>query len=325
MPDAKPKSDVQMLKRHKIKGKSFYKVKLQIADIIIQMQSEFEGELFTKENSWRFDNFMHRGNKKPHIILEVKVVNRLPNLNGAKRSFTTVHPDSKEVNWSLYRRNSRYILRTFLAQKKQYIVLNLKFDKGVVYVLRDKSKDAKWKLLEIIYDALQIILINYLTQRDGIFVHAIGVKDIDGTGRVFIGKSGSGKSTLARLWHSHSRAVILNDDRIIIRKTKGKFFIYGSPWHGDFSDYLISKIDSAKPPRLLFIHHGRNNILKPISKRRAFNLLYPNLFPTFWDKKGLDKTIFFCLDMIENLPCYSLGFRDDKGIIGFVRRMANRR
>jgi len=321
MPDAKPKSDVQMVKGYKIKGKSLYRVKLQIADIIIQMQSEFKGELFTKKNSWRFENFMHRGNKKPHIILNVKVVDRLPKLNSAKRFFTTVHPDSKEVNWSLYRRNSRYILRTFLAQKKQYIVLNPEFDKGVVYVLRDKSKDTEWKLTEIIYDALQIILINYLTKRDGIFVHAVGVKDIDGTGRVFIGKSGSGKSTLARLWHSHSRAVILNDDRIIIRKIKGKFFIYGSPWHGDFSDYLISKIDSAKPPCLLFIHHSRKNILKPISKRQAFELLYPNLFPTFWDKKGLRKTIFFCLDMIENLPCYSLGFRNDKDIIGFLRRI----
>lgn len=322
MPDSKPKSDdVQMLKGYEIKGKSLYRVKLQIADIIIQIESRFKGELFTNEDSWRYENFINRGNKKPHIILDVKVVGKLPKLNGARRFFITSYPDPNQVDWSLYRRDSRYILRTFLADKKQDIVLNSKFDKGVVYVPQDKGKDTEWKLTDIIYNALQIILINYLTKTDGILVHAIGLKDIDGTSRVFIGKSGSGKSTLARLWHSHSRAVILNDDRIIIRKTKGKFFIYGSPWYGEFNDYLISKIDSARPPALLFIHHNKNNILKPISKRQAFNLLYPNLFPNFWDKRGLNKTIFFCLDMIENLPCYSLGFRNDKDIIGFVRKI----
>jgi hypothetical protein len=311
----------ELIKSCNIKGKHLYRVKLQIADIVIQIESRFKGELFTEEDSWRYENFIHRGNKEPHIVLKVKVVDRLPELNGAKKLFTTIHPESKDVNWGLYRKDSRYILKTFVEEKKQYIVLNSRSDRGVVYVQRHKNKDAEWKLLEIIYDALQIILINYLTQKDGIIVHAVGVKDVDGTGRIFIGESDSGKSTLARLWNNYSRAVVLNDDRIIIRKIKESFFIYGSPWHGDFSDYLISKIDSAEPVNLLFIRHSKNNILNPISKGQAFTLLYPNIFPTFWDKKGLNKTISFCIDVIGNLPCYSLGFKNDKNVISFSRKI----
>lgn len=317
--DLNPKSNSQMIKGYTIKRRRIYRVKLQIADIIIQMKSKFKGELFTKKNSWRFNNFIYRGNKKPHIILDVKVVNNLPNLNGAKRFFLTTHPDSNQTNWSLYRRKDEAILRSYARKKKQHIVLNSAFDKGTVYI--SKEGNLKWKLTDIIYDTLQIILINYLIKRDGIFVHAIGLRDIDSKGIIFPGKTGTGKTTLARLWHRHSRATILNDDRIIIRKIKRSFFIYGSPWHGDFGDYLISKIDSAKLTNLLFIYHSNNNSLKPISKKEAFNLLYPNLFPTFWDKRGLNKTIIFCEDLIENLPRYTLGFRKDKEIVNFVRRI----
>ena len=319
MPAPKPKADAYMLESYKIKGRSFYKVKLQIADIIIQIQSKFKGELFKKKDSWRYDNFIHKGSKKDNIILDVRVVDKLPKLNGAKRLFATIHPQSNELNWGLYEKNSQYILKTFLSEKKQHIVLNSTFDKGIIYVPKKKKGDAEWNLGDIIYDALQIILINYLSKRDGIFVHAIGLKDIDGTGRIFIGKSGNGKSTLARLWHKYSRAVILNDDRIIIRKTKKGFLIHGSPWHGDFYDYLISKMGFAKPAEILFIYHSKKNILKPLSQKQTFELLYPNLFPTFWDKKGLNKTISFCLDMMEHFPCYGLGFRNDKNIIGFTR------
>jgi hypothetical protein len=319
--DFQPKSDSEMIKGCKIKGKMFYRVKLRIAGIIIQIESGFKGELFIKEAKWRFDNFIYKGTKKSHIILKVKIVDKLPKLNWTKRLFLTIHPDSNEINWGLYKKNGRYMLKTYTPEKKQCLLLNSGFDKGVVYALADKRGDLTWRLTDIIYDALQIILINHLIQKEGVFVHAIGLKDVDNKGVVFIGKTRSGKSTLARLWHKYSRATVINDDRIIIRRIKGSFFIYGSPWHGDFSDYLISKIDSAKPHNLLFIHHSKNNSLKLISGKRAFNLLYPNLFPALWDKRGLNKTIIFCQDLVGNLPSYSLGFRKDKAVIGFVRRI----
>lgn len=323
-PDSHPE-DAPLTPSYRIGGETFYGVTLRIADVIIRIKSSFPGKLFSQEQSWRLENFVFQGHEKPHIVLDVKVVDRLRGLAGAKKFFNTIHPQARRTSWSLFRKNGKYILRLFRIKLKHDVVLNSAFDTGIVYfpenlVDRPKGSLWKWDIETLIYDALQIILINYLAQRDGIFLHAVGLRDIDGTGRVFIGESGAGKSTTARLWHKNSRAVILNDDRIIVRKRQGKFIIYGSPWHGDFNDYLATRAGSAPLSSLYFIHHSRKNVLKPMSKGQAFGLLYPNTFPVFWDKQGVDRTLSFCQDMLDRLPCYSLGFRKEKGVIDFVRR-----
>jgi len=317
-----PISNLNSKRDYTLKAKGFQKrIKLKIAGIIIQMKSNFKMKSATEEDSWRFNNFIYKRSKRPHINLEVKIVKDFPKLKEAKRLFLTMHPDSQSINWALYKRNNRYILRAYPANKKQHIDLNTTFNKGIVYLLLDKKRNLTWDSTNVIYDSLQIILINYLSKRDGIFVHAMGLKDTDNKGRIFIGQTFTGKTTLARIWHKYSRAKILNDDRIIIRKIGRGFFIYSSPWHGDFSDYLISKTGSAKPVNLLFIRHGRKNSLQPVSKKKAFGLLHPNLFPPFWDKRGLSKNISFEKNLIESLPCYSLSFRKDKEIIDFVRKI----
>jgi DNA polymerase III delta prime subunit len=210
------------------------------------------------------------------------------------------------------------------------MLVNKTFDRVTAYLLPKrniphrlpKAGEWTWNVSDLIYDFLQVLLINYFAQRNqGIFTHSIGVKDLDGSGLLFTGKSGCGKTTTAKFWHKHSKAMVLNDDRIIVRKNNGKFFIYGSPWHGEFSDYLQSRIDSALLERIFFIYHSPQNTVKKIFQKEVFDQLYPALFPTFWDKKCLENIVSFCQDLIKNVPCYSLGFVNDKKIIEFVRRV----
>jgi len=209
-----------------------------------------------------------------------------------------------------------------LEDKKQLMLVNKTFDRVTAYFLPNERKGKVWSTGDIIYDFLQVLLINYFALgKKGIFTHAIGVKDLDGKGLLFAGESGAGKTTTAKLWHSHSKAMVLNDDRVIVRKFKSKFHIYGSPWHGDFGDYLTSRIESASLRNLFFIHHAPKNTTRQISQKEAFNLLYPALFPTFWDKQCLENIVSFCEDLIRNVVCYSLGFVNNKRIIGFVRKI----
>jgi hypothetical protein len=302
-------------------------IKLKIAGIIIRIQSTFALEPHTEEGqklrfAERFNNFLYNRNQKPHIRIKVEIVDRFPKINNATNIFITYHFQNGKENWRLLKKGNAYIYKSPLEEKKQLMLVNKTFDTITAYLLPKAKKGKVWSVEDIIYDFLQILLINYFAlHKKGIFVHSVGVKDLDGKGLLFAGKSGCGKTTTAKLWYNNSKAMVLNDDRIIVRNHQGKFFIYGCPWHGEFSDYLHSKIKPAPLENLFFIYHARDNTVSRISQKQAFRLLYPALFPTFWDKDHLENIVSFSQDLVKGVPCYSLGFKDDKSVIGFVRKL----
>jgi hypothetical protein len=321
------------------------KVKLRIANIVIQLESYFPLEQLQEEEERlqaveRFKNFLYNGKDKPVISIKVNIVDRLPEIAEARDIFITRHFQDGSENWRLCKKGDTYIYKSPLKDKEQLMQVDRSFEKVNAYLLPKnkeqkaenreewiesrghKEKEFVWNITDIVYDFLQVLLINYFALKNkGIFTHSVGIKDLDGKGLLFTGKSGCGKSSTARIWHKQSRAMVLNDDRIIVRKHQGKFFIYGSPWHGEFSDYLDSRIESAPLEKILFIHHAPKNTVRQISKKEAFVLLYPALFPTFWDKKCLENITSFCQDLIKNIPCYSLGFVNDRRVIRFVRKI----
>ena len=320
------------------------RISLKIADTIILISSRFPMTSSSKalepsikeeiakhgERNWRLGNFFYKGVRKPDIRITVKVVKELPASPPAKHIFITKHFHDGKENWRLGKQDGTFIYISPVTPKEQYAVLNKDFTKAVVYLLpkarygKDGKKnfDFTWECTDIIYDFLQIMMIHYLTLRDGLFTHAVGIKDVDAKGLLFLGKSGCGKTTTAKLWHKHTKAGILNDDRIIIRKIKNTFFIYGTPWHGDFSDYLASYVDRAKLERLFFIHHGIRNTAKPVFGRKSFACLFPAIFPPFWDKAWLHRSVGLCLELVNKVPSCRMGFIKDKKVIGFTRQLA---
>lgn len=304
-----------------------YIVNLKIADIVIQMRSSFPIQQFSEQEKKahveeRFNNFLYKGRQKPDISIDIIIKDNLPRVGKAETLFVTIHFQDQSENWRLLKKGNAYVYKSPLEDKKQIMFVNSSFNKVKAYLLPKKDKGRVWHITDVIYDFLQVLMINYFAQRkSGIFVHSIGVKDLNGSGLLFAGKSGAGKSTTARLWHKHSKAMVLNDDRIIVRKQDNQFFIHGSPWHGEFSDYLSSRIESAPFKKLFFIYHSPKNTSRRIIKKEAFSLLYPSLFPTFWDKKCLENIASFCHDLIRKVPCYNMGFVNDKRIIDFVRKI----
>lgn len=321
-------------------------VKLKIADIVIDLKSRHALETLALDrdmlgdqefavSTGRFKNFYYKGTRPADIIITVKIKPRLPEIH-AKPIFITTHFQDKKENWRLLRKGSRYIYKSTLEDKLQVMLINSKFNRVTAFLPTKKDnydptpskknkfirrhKGYTWSAQEIIYDFLQVLLINYLSaHQKGMIVHGIGLRDTDGSGLLFAGKSGAGKSTTARIWHKNSRAIILNDDRVIVKKKKNRFFIYGSPWHGDFNDYLKSRMEAAPLKRLFFIHHSPKNSLKKIYLREAFGFLFPSLFAAFWDKRSLDKICSFSLEVLEKTPCYNLGFINNNKVIGFIR------
>jgi hypothetical protein len=307
-----------------------YAVSLKLADVIITFQSKFphmrpgKGELkyfFVQ----RYKPLVYRGRKTADILIDVHVVNKLPCPAGIKELFAAYHPDQRNANWRLSLYRGRYIYSCPLKEKEQIVFVNRRFNRCRAYLLVKKEIGSSWDVGELIYDFLQVLLVNYLAQRrTGIIAHAVAIKDTDGCGRLFAGKSGAGKSTTARIWRAHTRASVLNDDRVLIRKKKSGFFIYGSPWHGEFSDFLETCGEAALLDKVFFIYHAKKNTAKKISSLMALRHLYPSIIPCFWDKKLTANIIDFCGALAQEVSCWHFGFVNDKRAVSFIRGMKKR-
>ena len=72
-----------------------------------------------------------------------------------------------------------------------------------------------------------------MLEHDTILFHGSCVA-VDGEGYLFTAKSGTGKSTHTRLWREYfgARAVMVNDDKPLIRITSEGATVFGTPWNG---------------------------------------------------------------------------------------------
>ncbi len=148
-------------------------------------------------------------------------------------------------------------------------------------------------------------------------IHATGIKE-NGEGILFAGVSGSGKSTLASFYQGQKKAMILSDDRVIIRKQQGKFWIFGTPWHGEVKLYSAQK---AVLKKIIFLRHGAENRMKKAERVEASSRLVVCSFPPFWSKKKMESTLRLVDSLTEEIPCYDLAFVPDRSVLSVIRKL----
>jgi hypothetical protein len=216
--------------------------------------------------------------------------------------------------WALIQSGRNLVLQNASLGSKitptRYLFLSPDLGLGDLYVSGDTPADID----PLGYPLNQVLWIILLSQGRGLLFHACGIDD-KGMGYLFLGNSGDGKSTTAGLWFDHGLTV-LNDDRIIVRKNKGKFWMYGTPWHGDFKEHSSQGLPIHK---LFILRHGRRNSSRLKCGAEAVSMLLARSFPPFWDKEGMAFTIEFCQRLLGEIPCYELTFLPDSGMIDFVR------
>jgi len=163
------------------------------------------------------------------------------------------------------------------------------------------------------YPLNEVLMVCLLAQSRGLMVHACGVDD-GGRGYLFAGNSTHGKTTTARLWRN--RATVLNDDRIVLRRREGRFWMYGTPWHGDYTGVAPHGVPLEK---LFFLRHAGENCTRQVAGTEAASMLLSRCFPPLWDAAGMRFTVDFCAQLAESVPCYELGFLPDPDVVDCVR------
>ncbi len=214
--------------------------------------------------------------------------------------------------WSLYRRDGKEVL--YLRSNKRLekiMVLQPHYKKVDLYL-----KSSRLQLEDILgYPLGEILMINLLAQERGAFIHSCGI-DNNGEGMLFAGSSGAGKSTLAGLGINKEGIKVLSDDRVIIREIDSRFWLYGTPWHGDAK---ICSPEKAPLEKIFFLKHAKKNTIKKLIPMEAASRLIVCSFPAFWDKKGMEFTLKFCAELAQKISCYELGFVPDESVLDFVR------
>jgi len=239
----------------------------------------------------------------------------IPEMNIKERAF-----DSGS-NWALYKSEGKYVLQDDSLESSslpdKLVVLEPDFKTGDIYLRNNLGNNEFDQSLipdPLGYPLNQILMIILLSLRKGVLLHACGIDD-SGQGYLFAGNSTHGKSTIAKLW-SENHVAVLNDDRIIVREKDGDFWMYGTPWHGDFNEVSPRGLPIRK---IFFLRHSEKNSAVPRKGAEAVSMLFTRSFPPLWDKKGMDYTLGLLDRMASKLSCYELNFLPDKRIIDFVR------
>jgi len=210
-------------------------------------------------------------------------------------------------------------LRALYPQRPPYqvLVFDRRFTSGDLYVSGDTVSERPVLSLGLF---LLDLLTDMLPFHYGMMLHAAGICE-DGQAIILAGPSGAGKSTLAGLWRGTAGVRVLNDDRIVLRRKKSRWWAYPVPTFGD----LRSESPDGVPVKAAFvIQHAGENRGRRIGSAETATSLLPHIALPSYDAVAVDLDLELLEDLAEGVPAYELGFLPDQTAVDFVRDLVRR-
>lgn len=114
-------------------------------------------------------------------------------------------------------------------------------------------------------------LAEWLVDKNILLFHG-SVIAVDGVGYLFTAKSGTGKSTHTRLWRKQfgERAVMINDDKPLLRISDDGVTVYGTPWNGK---HHLSTNTEVPLQAICILTRDSENHIRRISKQEAYTMM----------------------------------------------------
>ncbi len=268
----------------------------------------------------RFVSNGHRRRRATQTTVRLHVhCGELPNLTPDALIF-----DATPNHWRLFRANGHDVFEVFDTLPPhptvQLAVMRPDFRTGEIYRRPEPSSPTRsWSLTRLMRPFGELLLITLLAQGRGVLLHALGVAD-QGEGLLFIGRSGAGKSTLANLYRPHQEVTILSDERVVVTKADGRFWLSGTPWPGEG---LNVSADTVPLRKVFFLEHGPHNTLIADRHLTLYELLFQQLFLPFWNAEALEFVMSFADELLSSLPAHRLAFVNDARVIEFLRKEAH--
>lgn len=128
---------------------------------------------------------------------------------------------------------------------------------------------------------------------------------VDGQGYLFTAKSGTGKSTHTGLWREllGSRAVMVNDDKPLLKITEKGVFAYGTPWDGK---HRLSTNISVPLKAICVLTRDTDNHIEEILPREAYQMLLQQSYRPM-DKSAVIQSLKLVDEIMNRTRFYRLG------------------
>jgi hypothetical protein len=142
-----------------------------------------------------------------------------------------------------------------------------------------------------------------LSSANGIIFHSSAIA-VDGEGYLFTAPSGTGKSTHTRLWREllGDKAIMINDDKPIIRYEDGEFYVYGTPWTGK---HRLGENVRVKIKAICEIKRAKENRMEKLSPFEMFiTIMNQTLRPK--GEEDLDKLLKLIEKLLSKVKTFRL-------------------
>lgn len=141
------------------------------------------------------------------------------------------------------------------------------------------------------------------------FVFHGSVIAADGIGYLFTAKSGTGKSTHTRLWREYlgDRAVMVNDDKPLLKVTDEGVIAYGTPYNGK---HRLGANISVPLKAICILERDQENHIECITKAQAYAMLLQQVYRP-QDAAQMAKTLQLVDKLAEHVELYRLGCNMD--------------
>ena len=135
---------------------------------------------------------------------------------------------------------------------------------------------------------------------DTILMHG-SVVAVDGEAYLFTAKSGTGKSTHTRFWREAfgERAVMVNDDKPLLKLTEDGVLACGTPWDGK---HHLSTNVCLPLKAICILERGEENQIHPISPQEAL----PMVFQQTHRPKNMGKYMEIIDKLMQRVSFYRL-------------------
>lgn len=146
-------------------------------------------------------------------------------------------------------------------------------------------------------------LSEWMMDQDTILLHGSAVA-VDGRAYLFTAPSGTGKSTHTRLWRETfgRKAVMINDDKPLLKIGKDEITVYGTPWNGK---HRIGNNISAPLQGICVLRQGSTNQIRPLGKKEAFPALFNQIYRPSGDA-GKMLHLLSMMDQLLKIPVWQM-------------------